>query len=264
VAKQSNIITLEGKLGGISFYKRGGKYFARKSSGPSKSKIMSSPSYERTRQNLKEFSGVAGAAAAFNKCFNPVKTIKDGNFHRQISSVMRSILQSSQELLGQRSVRISQHRSMLSSIELNSSADLSAIFCANVAATHPDERNSASVVTDAFKPATAVVAPTTATHFQLVQFISIVSDTVFEPAIDSYQLANEALNGKSQVTYSEYYQLNSQDEISIALDSNLPGAPSLANDVTVIQCVGIIFFDYIGSTYHPVHASKAMKIVDVF
>lgn len=263
MAKQTSIITLDGKIDGLSFFKRGGKYFARKSSGPSKSKIMSSPSYERTRQNLTEFSGVAQAAAAFNKCFNPVKFYRDGTFFRRVSKSLRAILRKAQEQVGQRSVRIAQQRLMLSNLGLNST-ELSSVFLANITHQHTAERNSAGVVTDPFKPALAVAAPATATHFQIVQFLTVVSDTIFQPETGEYKLANEALNGKSQAAHSDYYDVNSQEDLTITLNTDLPGAPVLGDDVTVVQCVGITFFDYAGGAYHQVHASKAMKVVDAF
>ena len=56
MAKQTSIITLNGNVGGLSFYKTKDGHMAREKGGVSKDRIMNDPKYARTRENLKEFT----------------------------------------------------------------------------------------------------------------------------------------------------------------------------------------------------------------
>lgn len=44
----------------------------------------------------------------------------------------------------------------------------------------------------------------------------------------------------------------------------LPGAPTLANNVTVVQCIGIEFFQEVNGQYYPFASGNCLKIEDAF
>ena len=56
MAKQTSVITLNGKIGGLSFYKTKDGYFAREKGGVSRSRVMNDPKFARTRENIREFN----------------------------------------------------------------------------------------------------------------------------------------------------------------------------------------------------------------
>lgn len=62
MARQKGIITIEGTLGNITFFKSQDGYMAREKGGVSAEKIASDPAFERTRENNAEF-GRAGKAS---------------------------------------------------------------------------------------------------------------------------------------------------------------------------------------------------------
>jgi hypothetical protein len=263
MAKQTNIFTLGGTLGGVSFYERKGVQLARKATGPKKSAIMTLPNYERTRQNISEFKGIARALASFASAIAPVKKIAGGEFREKIGRVLRTILKLSTEARGKRWIMISQHRNMLRNVEMNSDR-LETLLALNLTASHNDARNSASVTCLPFKPAEKVTLPPKATHFQLVHFIAAVSDTQFNPTTGEYEIDNPEVHGFSDLKYSPYYDLRDTADVQFALDNALPGAPLVPDNVSVIQCVGIVYSELSGAIYYPLFSPTAMKIVDVF
>jgi len=48
------------------------------------------------------------------------------------------------------------------------------------------------------------------------------------------------------------------------LEASLAPVAALSNQVSVVQCLGILFFEKIGTAFYPLNQGKAMKIVDVF
>jgi hypothetical protein len=264
MAKQTNIVTFQGKLGGISFYKRDGKDVARRASGPSKSAILKHPNFQRTRENMKEFQGLAVAVANFSKCLGAVRTIMDGKFRGTLSKVLRSMMKVSPDVRGERPVLISQNRDALRGLELNKTNNFGTLFTGKFTASHTADRNSGKIEFDAFDAMSKVVAPQGATHFQFINLVCSMSDTVFNAASTSFELADPALNELSQITYSPEYAINAPGLANIALESILPGAPVMSNKVTTLLCLGIIFFEKSGNAFYQMNSAKAMMIVEAY
>ena len=95
MAKQTSIITLNGKIGGISFYKTKDGYQAREKGGVSKSRIMTDPRYARTRENMQEFAENASAAKLLKDAIRPaIVKISDPKLHIRLTSQMMKVLKS--------------------------------------------------------------------------------------------------------------------------------------------------------------------------
>jgi hypothetical protein len=263
MAKQTNIFTLKGNLGGVSFYKSKGVDLVRKASGPTKSAIMNHPRFERTRQNLSEFTGIARASASFASALSPVKKIAGGEFRTKLSRSLRTILKLSAEPRGRRPVMISQHREVLRNMDVGPET-LSSLLAVNVHASHNEARNSGIIATLNFTPADKITLPPKATHFRLVHCLAVVSDTAFNSTTSQYDITDSLVHGLSDVKYSDYFDARSTADLQIVLDAALTGAPVLPDDVTVVQCVGIVFTELSGTTHYQLHSPTAMKIVDVF
>jgi hypothetical protein len=97
-----------------------------------------------------------------------------------------------------------------------------------------------------------------------VLIVCSMSDTVFNAATTSFQLDDPALNGLSQVTYSQEYPINAAGLGNIALESILPDAPVMTNNVTTLLCLGIIFFEKTGNAFYQINSAKAMVIVEAY
>ena len=173
MSEQTSIIKLKGKMDGISFYQRAGKYVARKASGPSKARIMNDPKFERTRENLSEFAGMAKATAAFVRIFNSVKNMRSGEFRGRVSKVMRRIAKQSLGVRGQRSILISQHRELMRNIELNADLMFSSVVTTTFTTTQNIERSKVTFTIPILNASSAIHAPSKATHFKLVQLVGV-------------------------------------------------------------------------------------------
>ena len=261
MGQQTDIIKLQGSVGGISFYRSNGKDLARRKRGASKSK-KNTPESEQTRRRLQEFGAVAGAGASFSKALEPVKNIRSGKFHAQLLMLFRSFISKAPGEYGKRAISISQNRKAFVNMELNDDVRLDSVLRRKPAATINADRTLASTSLLAFTPGTDLVVPEGATHVQIVQFSTVVSDTVFSASDNKYQLADAAHNAHSQKVASQYIDVKSMDQVNLSTDFPVGTAP-ISAEVSVFQCVGVIFYRYLGEMYFPMREGKAMRILNV-
>jgi hypothetical protein len=264
MSKQSSLITFTGKMGGISFYKRkDGAHMARQAGGVTKERIMTDPKFARTRENLSEFAGLNRAVSSFTQMLNVVKNYKDGTLRGRLSRILRSIIKQSEGLRGQRSITISKNRELFKDLELNANV-LSSSFVAKVKPTHTAERTKATITLANLDVNLAVSPPLNATHFTLVQVVGVISDLVFDSVTKVYKALDVEHNSLNEVSSSDYLPVRNSQPITFTLETTLDTTAPLTEDVSVVQCLGILFYEKTGTAYYPLNQGNAMKVVDVF
>jgi hypothetical protein len=107
-------------------------------------------------------------------------------------------------------------------------------------------------------------AQPTATHFRFVHLIGTIPDVVYNVATLKHESADSFFDGLHQITFSDYVSLKSNEPVTLALEAVLQGVPQIGATVSVMQGLGIMFFEQIGSVYYPLRQGNAMKLVDVF
>ncbi len=92
MARQSSIIKFEGSVGDLTFVKTKNGYFVRKKASIPKSRIMTDPNFQRTRENLAEFGNVAQAGGVLRKSLRTAASdIQDGNASNRLFSVLTGV-----------------------------------------------------------------------------------------------------------------------------------------------------------------------------
>ncbi|WP_425638842.1 hypothetical protein ACPUEN_04450 [Algoriphagus yeomjeoni] len=166
MAKQAGVITLNGKVGRLSFYKTKDGYLAREKGGVSKSRIMNDARFARTRENLKEFADNASSAKLFRDALRPViAKIGDKRLNLRITQVMMKVLQS--DLVnnrGERMVRAGDW-SLLKDMELNAASSLGSTLFLEI--NYTDSPTAWAVAIPAFVPQDFVALPKGATHLRI-------------------------------------------------------------------------------------------------
>ncbi|WP_186758549.1 hypothetical protein [Echinicola salinicaeni] len=166
MAKQTSIITLNGAVGGLSFYKTKDGYFARAKGGVSKSRIMSDPKYARTRENLREFATAADGAKFLKDTFRDVLLkASDSRLYNRIYSAMLKILKTDPvNKRGDRKV-IEGDWNLLTGLEINGRTRLGSTLYMEF--TIADAAASLDVSFSDFNPADHLMIPEGTTHFKI-------------------------------------------------------------------------------------------------
>ncbi|MBT1703812.1 hypothetical protein [Chryseosolibacter indicus] len=264
MSKQIGLIKLKGNMGGISFFQSEGKHLAKISNGPDKDKIANDPRFERTRENNSEFGGSATASKALRRAFAPVIHMADARFSSRLTGIFKEINSKGDGIRGKRPITLSEHHVQLVNMEFNINRSFTSLFTATFAATNAAQRTSTSINIDDVLMRKSAKGPEGSTHVMFTQALGVVSDYVYDENLKRYAPVEPSLDGLSVITESEYIPVDGNAPVSVTLNSALPGNPVLNENVSVIQCIGIEFFQQLKTAYYPLLQGSALKIVKVF
>ncbi len=170
MARQKGIIKLKGTIGGITFYKTSQDgHLAREKGGIEKSRIMSDPAFQRTRENGSEF-GRAGKAGKLLR--TALRTLllnsSDGRMVSRLTREMVKVIQA--DLVSERGLRnvIDGEAELLVGFEFNIRGKLGTSLYAPF--TSAIDRVSGEVTVDIppFVPINMIAAPSGTTHFKII------------------------------------------------------------------------------------------------
>jgi len=265
MGRQVGLIKVSGNIGGISFYKSDGKDLARVANGPSKDKIQNDDNFVRTRENNSEFGGSATAGKSLRLSLaSSVQTMGDKRITSRLTALFKDILSRSTGTRGQRPITISANRTMLENLEFNDKLAFASVFNAPFTFTNTAARTSGTITVPAFQPQTFIHAPSGATHFRLIGSIGVLSDSVYNASTQHYEPSDPTLDKLGAVTYGAITALNSPTPVNFSLVVALGGTPTMSATVSVLQCLGIEFYQRVGTVDYLLAQGNCMKVVKVF
>lgn len=191
MANQESILPITGTIQKLTFYKSQGGYMVKAKTVISADKIANSPAYERTRENIAEFSRAGQAAKLLRKAYeNIITRSKDRLLTSRLTSEMYKVVVSDATSdRGQRNV-IDGNAALLTGFEFNNRAKLDATLKVPFTASIDRATGNLAVNIPAFVPANLVVIPQGATHFQLFMGAAAID---FEAATYEIEAAESAI-----------------------------------------------------------------------
>ena len=267
MAKQKGVIKYVGTLGDIRHFKIKGLegYFAGMVGGPTGEQVNTAPEFERTRENMNEFGGSAKAGKSVRNGFAQLMTkMADSQLTGRLTGIMKKInLEDQSEARGYRAIEISTQRNYINGLDFDKSISLTSILSAPYSVTHPVARDTADLVLPAFDPMSLIIAPPGSTHYRLINALAIVSDFAFNSTTSTYEPTQPTFNELSDVAYSGYLDLSVATPAT-TISSSLATPGAMPTDVTVLQALGIEFYQKVGTNYYQFSSGNCLKIVDAF
>jgi len=267
MARQKGLIKYVGTLADVRHFKIKGQtgYFAGMVGGPTGDQVNSAPEFERTRENMNEFGACAKAGKSVRTGLSQVmKQMADSQVTGRLTSIMKKInLEDQTEARGYRKIEISTQRSYLKGFEFDKNVSFNGIFNAPYSLTHEATRETGDFVVDAFNPANLVNAPSGATHFRLITSLSVVSDFEYNATTNSYDPMDADLNEVNDIQYSAFLDLYAPVPAT-TVTATLPGGAIPTANVTVLQCIGIEFYQQVGGNYYLFASGNCLKVEDAF
>lgn len=268
MARQMGAIKYKGTLGEVRHFRIKGLkgHFAGLKGGPTKEQIMTDPAFQRTRENMSEFGGSATAAKAVRVGLAQLMgKMADSRVAGRLTRAMKKInLEDTAGIRGQRSFFISTNRQHLNGFNFNKESNFDSIIYAPYTLTNSVGRDSATLTFAPFNPMNFVNPPSGATHFRIVNAISVISDYEFNTDSGVYEPVEDELNELNKVEYSGYLSLSDDITTPLEIEAELDGSPTLTGDVSVINSIGIEFYQQIGSEYYLFAQGNALKIQTIF
>lgn len=179
MAKQDGALEIKGTIGNLTFYKTQDGYLVKKKTSLSKDKIKSSSSFQRTRENMAEFTTAANAAKNLRATFK--KLLKQSSDNRVVSRLLTLMLRVIQldttNVPGKRVVE-NNNLALLDGFDFNNKGLLDVTFSAPYTVTFTRTSGDITLDIEPFIPAVLITAPDGATHFKIQLAAAAVDFTV--------------------------------------------------------------------------------------
>ena len=265
MARQKGPLKYVGTLGDIRHFKIKGNngFFAGLVGGPTGEQVKNDPAFQRTRENMNEFGGCAMAGKSIRVgVASLMKSMADSQVTGRLTAIMKKInLEDGSEARGKRAVLISQVPQYLKGFEFNRFTSFNGAFNAPFTLTASAGRDSSTLDVPIFNPLNYLNIPAGASHFRIINSISVLSDFEFNATTGVYEPKEQALNELVNVEHSAYLPVDNMTPL-VQLVATLPGTPTMSTDANLINIVGIEFYQEVNSNYYVFNQGNAMKIVD--
>lgn len=267
MAIQKGHIKYVGTLGEVRHFKIKGKdgFFAGLKGGPTSEQVKTAPGFIRTRENMSEFGACANAGKSLRVGLSSLmKQMADSQLTGRLTAIMKKInIEDGSEARGQRAVLISQQPQYLKGMDFNRNISFNGVFSAPYTLNANVDRNETVMIIPAFNPLNFLSIPSGATHFRMINSLSVISDFVFNAATGTYEPADATLNEISNIAYSSYIPVDATSA-SITVTATLQNVPIMNTNVSAIGCIGIEFYQQVGTNCYIFNAGNALKIHDLF
>lgn len=220
MAKQESIITLNGTIDNISFFKTKDGYNARKKTGISKAAMESSPNFERTRENMAEFGRAAQAAKLLRTTLlESIIGSRDRKMNTRLQKAMMGVLKAdTTSTRGKRNV-IDGETELLQDFEFNLNGLLSTTLLAKYQSTIDRVTGDCSVIVPSYDPNRMITYAAGATHYRLGLTVASINFENRETEVLSTMSAYLPVNGPltTQLDLSVTLQPGTAQPIFMAL-----------------------------------------------
>ena len=267
MARQTGALKYTGTIGDIRHFKIKGLKgsFAGLIGGPTSEQIATAPEFARTRENMNEFGGCALTGKAIRIGFASVlSNMADPQVTGRLTAIMKKInLEDGSEARGQRAVLVSAVPNYLVDFEFNRFKSFDGAISAPMTITPTAGRDSSTLDVAIFNPLNNTYTPAGATHFRIINAIAVISDYAYNATTKVYEATDPTLDKLSAVEYSDYLPVNALTTAQ-SIVATLPGMPTMTASVSVLNAVGIEFYQEVNGNYYKFNQGNAMKIKQIF
>lgn len=263
MARQSSYITIDGTLGGLTFYRADGQELIRSRGGISKERILKEPNFKRTRENMREFGGSAKVGKALRLGYMSIlKSMSDATMVGRLTGLMKRVNLRGPGARGERTFEILPNAELIKGFEFNKETQLQGVFYAPYAAPSLDaNRSIATWVVPDFNTDTFITPPEGATHFALLLVSTVLSDYKYSVDVLGYEPAEPAENEVNGIAFSAAIPLGGMVGADTTLSVDLGFSSVLPATVGVVVAVGIEFYQEVNGTLYTFASDNAMRIV---
>jgi hypothetical protein len=251
-----------GTLGDFSAYRMKGsdKIIIRRKGGPQRAQVKKHPNFTITRKQNAEFAGAVLAYVSLKKALFPVNHLSNFNFTGQLTGLCKYIQQDDMtNVLGQRSVLLSQHYYKLEGFSLNREYNFESFVKHPLQYSMDKTNGTASVQLPEMIPGINLTNPNGQPLYRFVFVLGAVADIIYDETRKMYKAAiqEEVFPAVAYTDWHTHKQRMEATEITLAISS----PPDLSN-YTLLLAVGIEFGMPLTNTeVRPVKRDGAAKIL---
>jgi hypothetical protein len=175
---------VKGSIHNLTFYRRRDvdKHIVREQAGPSKEEIMTEKRYALTRLNMAEFDGCSKGSKWIRRVLRPLDAVRDYNWAGTLTGLLKPVQkQDSENPLGQRSVRLSEHPHLLEGFTLSKRTPLEILLRTPLAGSIDKAALSAQVTVPTLLPGGNFKPQVSYPYYRVVAVLGVVPDLHYTP-----------------------------------------------------------------------------------
>ena len=268
MARQSGHIKYKGTIGDIRHFKIKGLsgHFAGLIGGPDGERVKTAPEFKRTRENMNEFGGCAAVGKSVRTGLSRLmKQMADPQVTGRLTGIMKKInIEDQSEKRGYRAILVTQQPQYLVGFNFNRLVSFESVFAPEMSFANNVDRNESTLTIQAFDPLSTISAPAGATHFRIIHALSALSDFAFNATSGMYEPIEANLNEVNRIAYSAYLPLDEAVSVPLEITATLPGDPVMTENMSVLESVGIEFFQFVNGEYYLFNSGNALKVQRIF
>jgi len=263
MARLKGLIDFEGTIGGINAYTLNGERVIRKSRSSQKEKMKTGANYERTRENMMEFSGAVAAAKVLRQSLMPVaRNFVDPSFTGTLQGKYRDMISVASGKRGQRVFKPLQHADAIRAIPFDKALHLDSVLGVKPVVTTNGERTLASLFLS-INTATDLFTPTGATHVEFIYAISVQPCFEYDAHFHKYKRTDGLDQHVMQTISSALIPLYVNETVDVSLTPQPIELLMLQADSALVSVLGIRFHQQIGFKTYALETGKVMGFIAV-
>jgi hypothetical protein len=264
MGRLKSIIDLRGTIDGITFYKIKGieGTITRRKAGPTSEQVKTASSYERTRENSKEFGIASKAGKILRRSLNPfTRNIGSSYVSGELTRIFQQMVVKGDGIRGKRSLKPRQHKELLLGFDFNAGLSLQSVLRLKPEVHFTEKRTGIHLTFDSLNLKTDIFAPSGATHIEFIHAACIQPALVFNLNKNEYDYSTDAYTILQEATLSERMLLDRDQNIPLELRINFHPSNLIHEDSLLISVLGIRFYQQIGFHMYLLESGKAMRII---
>jgi hypothetical protein len=147
--------------------------------------------------------------------------------------------------------------------EFNRTKSFDGTLNAPMTITPSVSRDESTIDVPIFNPLNYTSIPAGATHFRIINAIAVISDYAYNTTSKVYEATDPSLDKLSAVAFSDYLPVNALTTVQ-SIVATIPESPTMTASVSVLNAVGIEFYQEVNSNYYVFNQGNAMKIKQIF
>jgi hypothetical protein len=179
----------------------------------------------------------------------------------QLTAKLRKLFQAEEGITGQRPLYVSKNHSLLKGFSLNKKNALQNVLKAKFLMKPKPENNQFIFHFPSFVSEESIIYPGQATHFRIFFHLVTISDFIFDESVGTYRCLNSSVHGVSDSSQSQLkpickIPLEPMTQKVEILNPDL----DLSSDLAMLVLLGIRFYEFRNSHYHPLGEGSSLDI----
>lgn len=232
--------------------------------GPTPEEVKYGDNYEDLRKNQQEFAVASNLAKTLRHSL-PKKMAKicEPYVSGKLTAKFRNLAQLSEGDTGKRPILLSENGKSLEGFDFNSNAPFNRTFPTSIMVMSGSNYGQLILHIPSFTPKDNLIAPETATHYQLFSHLLLLSDFTYRHELKEYNPCAPEVHARKATKENPIHPIINYPEESTTQQLSVFDGEDLPANTRLILILGVKFYRYDNLKYIDLPTDSSMQIIKV-